>query len=42
MAIDKNGTIEYNLTRTSRKNVNITVKNDGIIYVSSPISTFIP
>ena len=36
MAIDKNGTIEYNLTRTSRKNVNITVKNDGIIYVSAP------
>lgn len=36
MAIDKNGTIEYNLTRTSRKNVNITVKNDGVIYVSAP------
>lgn len=36
MAINKNGTIEYNLTRTSRKNVNITVKNDGIIYVSAP------
>lgn len=36
MAIDKNGTIEYNLTRNSGKNVNITVKNDGIIYVSAP------
>lgn len=28
--------IEYNLTRTANKNVNITVKNDGIIYVSAP------
>lgn len=36
MAISKDGTIEYNLTRTSRKNVNITVKNDGVIYVSAP------
>ena len=31
-----NNTIEYNLSRTSRKNVNITVKNDGYIYVSAP------
>ena len=36
MAVNKDGTIEYNLTRTSRKNVNITVKNDGVIYVSAP------
>ena len=36
MATNKNDTIEYNLTRTSRKHVNITVKNDGIIYVSAP------
>lgn len=28
--------IEYTLTRTSRKNVNITVKNDGGIHVSAP------
>ncbi|MBQ8299465.1 MAG: M48 family metallopeptidase [Clostridia bacterium] len=28
--------IEYTLTRTSRKNVNITVKNDGVIHVSAP------
>lgn len=28
--------ISYQLTRTSRKNINITIKNDGFIYVSAP------
>ncbi len=36
MSITTNKSIEYTLTRTSRKNINITVKNDGFIYVSAP------
>lgn len=36
MALSSEKAIEYNLSRTSRKNVNITVKNDGYIYVSAP------
>lgn len=36
MAINTMQPIEYTLTRTSRKNVNITIKNDGVIYVSAP------
>lgn len=36
MAVQKNDSIEYNLTRNSRKNINITVKNDGYVYVSAP------
>lgn len=36
MAYNNSEVIEYNLSRTSRKNINITVKNDGFIYVSAP------
>ncbi|MBQ9279984.1 MAG: M48 family metallopeptidase [Clostridia bacterium] len=32
----ENDSIIYHLTRTSRKNINITIKNDGLVYVSAP------
>lgn len=36
MAVNTIQPIEYTLTRTSRKNINITIKNDGVIHVSAP------
>ena len=36
MPYNNSEAIEYNLSRTSRKNINITIKNDGFIYVSAP------
>lgn len=38
MCSNNHETITYRLSRTSRKNVNITIKNDGVIYVSAPKS----
>ena len=37
-----NKKLEYSLKRTAKKNVNISVKSDGAVYVSAPKKAPIP